>query len=178
MTDNDHNRRTGIRRYRVPAERNCSLKIIAFKNFRLADHVARIVDVNSDGLGIEVEHCLEPGIIYFTESVYGKKYGILVWCKQETSRYRAGIQFISLTKAEEECLQLQIMQPRPGNALHDPEPVIAKMMDTITEEPGRDLTRRNFHPSPDKNASRRMDFMRMLTNLVQRESREHQHKLS
>ena len=177
MTDINHRRRTVIRRYRLPAERNCSLKIVAFKNCKSTDHVARIVDVNSGGLGIDADHCLEQGIVYFRESVYGKKYGIIVWCKQETSQYRAGIQFVSLTKDEEECLQRQIMQPHPGNALHDPDPIIAKMIDHITEEPGGDLMQCIVQASLDKNAPRKMDFMSMAANLVLRIHRENQHKL-
>ena len=125
----------GLKRYSVTLERTCALGVITFKNPRLRDYTARIVNISATGIGIESDQGIEPGIIWFKESVYGKKYGVLIWCKLEGFLYRAGIQFIRLTQAEEECLQRQISK-QPGQAPIDAERGMVKLMDSLKERLG------------------------------------------
>ena len=153
MDDIRHNQRQGLRRYRVTLERTCSFGAIAFKNPQLTDHAARIVDISANGLGIEPEQFIEPGIIWFKESVFGKKHGILVWCKQDGLKFRAGIQFISLTQATEEYLQRQVIKSLPSHALHDPVGIIAKLITSLRSEPGQDHRGRDTIHSPERKSA-------------------------
>ncbi len=98
------------------------------------DHRARIVDLSATGLGVESEHPLNPGLVWFKNSVYGQKCGVLVWCKPSGTRYRAGIQFLTLNYAEEEYLRRQVEESRPCVPLHDPERVVATLMDYIRRD--------------------------------------------
>jgi hypothetical protein len=112
-------------------ERDCSLGVITFHDLMWADHIVKVVDQSVLGLGIESDLPIEPGIIWFKESVYGQKCGVLMWCKQSGVRYRAGIQFISFTLEEERYLrrQLELLQPR--KPLEDPDGVLAALIDSL-----------------------------------------------
>jgi hypothetical protein len=115
-------------------QRDCSLGVITFEKLERTDHRARIVDLSATGLGIESERRIEPGIIWFKDCVYGQKCGVLVWCQQSGSRYRAGIQFISLNQTEEEYLRQQIEGSQQCSPLPDPQRVISTLIDTIRKD--------------------------------------------
>jgi len=123
--------RKRLRRHSVLAKRNCSLGVITFDNLEWTDHCARIVDLSATGLGIESDQPLNPGMIWFKESVCGQKCGILVWCKQSGPRYRAGIQFVTLNQAEEEYVRKQVERSQPCMPLQDPERVVATLVDYL-----------------------------------------------
>ncbi len=126
--------RKRLRRHSVALQRDCSLGVITFDNLEWMDHCARIVDLSATGLGIESERPLEPGIIWFKDCVYGQKYGVLVWCKQSGLGYRAGIQFITLNQAEEECLRKQVEHSQPCGPLQDPERIVATLVDYLRKD--------------------------------------------
>ncbi len=113
----------------VTKELDFSLGVISFHNLVRTDHLTRIVDRSFIGLGVESDHPINPGIVWFRESVYGQKCGILMWCHQIGSRYRCGIEFLSLTLAEEEYFRCQIERAKPGAQIQDPDRVIARLND-------------------------------------------------
>ncbi|MGE5174211.1 MAG: hypothetical protein ACM3MD_10335 [Betaproteobacteria bacterium] len=126
--------RQEVKRHPVTGQRDCSLGVISFKNLEWTDHLAKIVDYSVIGIGIESDQPLQPGIIWFKECVYGQKYGVLVWCKQIGPRYRAGIQFGTLSRAEEDYLRQQVGQVQPHKPVQDPEQIIAKLIDGVRKE--------------------------------------------
>ncbi len=133
-----YNQRKGLKRYSVPLERNCSLGVVTFQNPRARDYFARIVNISATGIGIASEQGIEPGLIWFKESLYGKKYGVLIWCRLEGLLYRGGIQFIHLTQAEDECFQSQLSK-QPGQAPFDPEGDMGMLIASLKERFGREF---------------------------------------
>jgi hypothetical protein len=125
--------RKRLRRHHVAMQRDCSIGVIAFENLNWADCRARIVDQSATGLGIESDHPIEPGFIWFKESVYGQKCGVLVWCKHNGYMYRAGIEFVTLNHAEEKYVQQQVEQSKPCQPLHDPERLVATLIESIKQ---------------------------------------------
>ena len=119
-------------------EQDCRLGVIAFENLVWTEHSVKIIDLSVTGIGIETERQIEPGIIWFKEHVYGQRCGFLVWCNKSGDRYRGGIQFVSLTRADEEYLRRQVNQVQPLEPFQDPNRLLAKMMDGINID--RDLS--------------------------------------
>ncbi len=115
-------------RHPVTPTRDCRLGVISFQDLAWTEHNVTIVDLSVIGLGIEVDHPITPGIIWFMEHVYGQKCGFLVWCKKNGDRYRGGIQFVSLMQAEEQYLRQRLSQLQPDEPFQDPEGVVTRMM--------------------------------------------------
>lgn len=134
MIDGDKQRSIGIQRHRVTRERDCSLGVISFSSLERMDYQAKIVDVSVIGIGIETAQLIQPGIIWFRKCVSGQKYGTLVWCRQAGDAYRAGIQFLSLSREEEEYIRRQIEQGEPNTPVKDPDLIVARLIDDIIRE--------------------------------------------
>ncbi len=130
----DDQRRRRLQRHPVSVHRDCALGVITYDSLNVLDCRARIVDLSATGLGIESERPLDQGLVWFKNSVYGQKCGILIWCKQVGPRYRAGIQFLTLNYAEEEYLRHQVEHSQPCMPLLDPERVVASLMDYIRKD--------------------------------------------
>ncbi len=128
MVEIQDEQRRRLKRHPVTAHRDCSLGVIAFDNLEVKVHRARIVDLSATGIGIESDGPLDPGIIWFKDYVYGQKCGVLVWCRQNGVRYRAGIQFLSLNYTQEDYLRRQVEQSQPSVPLRDPDRVFASLM--------------------------------------------------
>lgn len=124
MSEKRRNQRKEVTWQPVTRELACSLSIISFHNHVRTDHVSRIVDRSIVGIGIETDHPLLPGIVWFRESVYGQKCGVLLWCHETGGRYRCGIQFVSLTRAEEEYFRFQIERVKPYTQIQDPDGIL------------------------------------------------------
>ncbi len=74
-----------------------SMSIVTFDKLERVDVSARALNISMGGMGIVVDHPLEPGFVRFWDKVGKHKTGVLVWCKRmEDNAYRAGIQFIPL----------------------------------------------------------------------------------
>jgi len=124
----------GIPRYCLTMQRDCSLGVIAFNRLEWTNHEARIVDMSVIGIGIETSRLIEPGLIWFKESVSGHRSGVLMWIKQEGPHYRAGIKFVSLSRDEEEYLQEQIKGSGPRSFLADPHNFISAIVESVRKE--------------------------------------------
>jgi hypothetical protein len=57
-----------------------------------------------------------------------------VWCKKSGDRFRSGIQFVSLDRADEEYLRRQVSRVQPREPFQDPDQVLARMMDGINKD--------------------------------------------
>jgi len=134
MAETQYDLRKRLRRNPLTVQLDCSLGVITFENLERTDHRARVVDLSATGIGIESDRPIEPGIIWFKDSVYGQKCGILVWCQNSGFQYRAGIQFINLNQTEEECLRQQIEGSQRCKPLLNPQRVIATLIDSIRKD--------------------------------------------
>jgi hypothetical protein len=85
---------------------------LSFKHRAWSDRVVRVVDISSRGVGVESDGPMEPGLVWFHNSVGDYRSGILVWSRKQDERYRAGIRFLPLT-AEDEW-SLRNWPPCPG----------------------------------------------------------------
>lgn len=127
-------RTNGIQRHRVTRQRECSLGVISFDTLERVDCQAKIVDLSVIGIGIESPQSIPPGIIWFRKCVSGQRCGTLVWCKQIGASYRAGIQFISLSREEEEYINRQLELSRPNEPLPDPDRIMSRLINGIRRE--------------------------------------------
>jgi len=123
-----------IQRQPITVKRDCSLGIIAFKQLTWSDHVARIVDINKQGVGIELGSFVEPGFVWFKDRVWGHRGGLLLWSKPVGATYRAGIKFLSLSPDEEQSLHRNIVQSGVQRPLADPEKVVALLIESLKKE--------------------------------------------
>jgi hypothetical protein len=133
MDEKRRNQRKELIWHPVSSDLNCSLGVISFNNLVRTDYLTKIVNRSIIGIGIETDHLIQPGVIWFKEHVYGQKCGILMWCNQFGSRYRCGIRFVSLTRVEEEYLRYQIEQVNPSKPVQDPDRIIAKLNGCIPQ---------------------------------------------
>ncbi len=134
MTEKRSTQRKEIRRHSVIRERYCSLRAVSFRNLSCMDQSVKIVDLSITGVGVECEKPLEEGIVWFKDSLYGQKCGHLVWQKQNGIRYRAGIEFISLSRFEEEYLREHVEGAEHGKSLHDPDDIISRVIAHLTNQ--------------------------------------------
>jgi hypothetical protein len=109
----------------------------------MSNHVVRIVDISSRGVGVESDEQMEPGLVWFHNSVGDHRGGILLWSRKQGERYRAGIRFLSLT-AENERL-LRFWPPCPGQlrSCNDLEEVISVWL-RAANFPGDPIASGNF----------------------------------
>ncbi len=134
MTERRDIQGQGVKRTPVTRNRECSLGVISCSNLEWTDHQVRLVDLSVLGVGIESEHPIKPGIIWFKECIYGQKCGSLVWCRKIGSQYRAGIQFISFTREQEEHLLKQIERLKSSEPLQDLEGFISALIADIKKD--------------------------------------------
>lgn len=127
MNEKRHNQRKDVQWQPVTRGLDFSLDITSFHNLVRTDHHAILLDRSINGIGIESDHPINPGIVLFRESVYGQKCGVLIWCHQAGNGYLCGIQFLSLTLAEEEFFRYQIERAKPGDQIQDPDRIIAQL---------------------------------------------------
>ncbi len=134
MTDRRNVRVQGVKRTPVTRNRECSLGVISGSTLEWTDHQVKLVDHSVIGVGIESEQPIKPGIIWFKECIYGQKCGSRVWCRKIGSQYRAGIQFISFTREQEELLRKQIERLQGNEPLQDPEGIISTLIAEIKKD--------------------------------------------
>jgi hypothetical protein len=120
-----------VQRYSLATPRSCSLGVITEKNFAWEEHSVRIIDLSVLGIGIESDQQIIPGLVWFKKRVGGHKCGILRWVKLNGPHYRAGIEFIDLSRDTEEYLQKQVKLSQPHQPIPDPEQIIATLIETI-----------------------------------------------
>lgn len=128
--------RTGIRRHPIASLRSYSMGVITSSHLEWKDHLVRIVDLSITGVGIESSEMIPPGFVWFKESVGGHKYGVLTWCKARGDRYRAGINFVTLSRDEKHYVEEQVRQLKPHTPLRDPLQIIAAMIESFKKSRG------------------------------------------
>lgn len=134
MTERREIRQQGVKRTPVIKDRDCALGVISFSNLDWSDYLVKILDHSVIGVGIESDRPIEAGIIWFKEIIYGQRCGSLVWCKQIGPRYRAGIQFLSFSREQEEYLRQQIELSERYKKFQDPQGFIATLIADIKKD--------------------------------------------
>lgn len=108
-------------------KRDCVFGLISFNDLEWSQHLAKVIDVSITGLGIESDKPFKPGLVSFKQCVCGNKFGLVVWCKEHDSGYRAGIEFISLARSEEDYIR-KLVQQLPEGRIEDPKCLIKKLI--------------------------------------------------
>ncbi|HEY6012182.1 MAG TPA: hypothetical protein VIX18_12020 [Nitrospirota bacterium] len=122
------------KRQPIEVHRDCCMGVIGFKELSWKDHVATIVDINKQGVGIELGTRVEPGFVWFKDRVWGHRGGLLLWSNQAGERYRAGIKFLALSAEEERTVQNQIGQPGIHQSLVNPEKIVSSLIESLKKE--------------------------------------------
>jgi len=131
--DKEKQEYTNVQRYILITPRDCSLGVISFKKLEWTNYVVQIVNLSIIGVGIESTQKIEPGLIWFKERVGGYKCGVLKWSKQNGPAYRAGVEFVTLSRDEEEYIQEQLKQSEPHKPIPDPQQLMATLVETISK---------------------------------------------
>lgn len=140
----------------VPEKRDCDMGVITFDQLDWTDYHASIVDINSDGVGIESNSRTEPGFVWFRDPVWGKHSGVLLWSKQVGDIYRSGIRFASLPSDAEAFVKNRVAETTVHEPLKDLEKIVKMMIESIKSDDGlgkRMMVRRdeNGKKSPGQN---------------------------
>ena len=131
MDEKRRTQRKEVILYPASSDLNSSLGVISFNNLVRTDYIVKIVNRGINGIGIETDHPLQPGVVWFKVGIYGQKCGVLMWCNQIGSRYRCGIRFVSVTRVEEEYFRYLIENIKPSNPVRDPDRIITKLNSCI-----------------------------------------------
>jgi len=118
-------------RYPLAIQRDCSLCIITFKDLAWSDHVAYLKDFSANGVGVESEKRIDPGFVWFRDRVGGHRGGVMMWSEQAGYNFRAGIQFLSLSREAEQFVEDQVGLLRAHQPLQQPEAIMSTIMESL-----------------------------------------------
>jgi hypothetical protein len=124
-------------RYPLAVQRDCAMCIITFKDLSWKDQLAFLKDISMNGVGVEADKRIDTGFVWFRDRVGGHRGGVLMWSRQVGYNYRAGIEFVPLSREAEQFVNSQVDLLRDNKPLRDP----GSIMSTIMESMGR--TRKN-----------------------------------
>lgn len=119
-------------RYPLAEQRECEFCLITFKDMAWKDHRVLMRNICSNGIGIESENRIERGFVWFADPVAGYRSGVLLWNRLVGYNYRAGIQFIPLTRDQEDHIEQGVNAVRSHGPLRDPEAIIATIMASMS----------------------------------------------
>ncbi|HAM50773.1 MAG TPA: hypothetical protein DCP92_08795 [Nitrospiraceae bacterium] len=73
-----------------------SVNIFEFKGSRKANLKAVTTDISNMGLGIKIDHPLEPGnVLFFNNEIGGHARGVVKWIVKHEDSYNAGIEWFN-----------------------------------------------------------------------------------
>lgn len=121
-------------RYPLAVQRDCRLCLITFKDLAWTDYHAQLKDISRDGIGIESGQPIDRGFVWFRDRVGGYRGGVLMWSRREGPSFRAGIQFVPLSQAQEQYVQEEVAMVRGHAPLRNPEAIIATIMDSLAKK--------------------------------------------
>jgi hypothetical protein len=120
-----------VSRYPLAVHRDCAMCIITFKDLSWKDQLAFLKDLSMNGVGVESEKRIDPGFVWFHDRVGGYRGGVMMWSRQVGYHYRAGIEFVPLSREAEQFIQDQVGLLRAHQRLRDPEAVISTIMQSL-----------------------------------------------
>ena len=134
--------------------------------------IAHVIDLSRYGMGIESDQPLEPGFVWFKDRIGGFKGGLLVWGRQREGKYRAGVKFVPLSRDKELLVQEQIAMMRPNQPIHNPEVIIATILESMTRSETEDQVTPDRPPqdlkalrSPEE-SSKEQDLIAQLRDML------------
>lgn len=116
------------------------MSVISFKRMDWTDLVAKVVDMNPLGVGIEAGSRIDPGFVWFSEKVDGHQGGLLMWSKERDGRYRGGVRLVPVTPDEAKNIQEQISKPGPRK---DPMVIADTIFDSLKKSGGGSIVQTN-----------------------------------
>ena len=119
-------------RYPLAEQKEYGLCVITFKDLAWKDHRAILKDISPGGVGIESNAQVDRGFVWFNKTVGGHRSGILLWNRLVGYNYRAGIQFVSLTRDQERSIGECVETVRAHQPLRDPEQIIATILTSLS----------------------------------------------
>ena len=122
-------------RYPLAMQRDCAMCIITFKDLSWKDQLAFLKDISTNGVGVESEKRIDTGFVWFLERVGGHRGGVMMWSRQVGYSYRAGIQFIPLSREEEKFVNGQVSLLRSEQPLGDPAAIMSMIMESMERKP-------------------------------------------
>lgn len=118
-------------RYPLAVQRDCAMCVITFKDMAWKDHLAYLKDISANGVGIESEKRIDPGFVWFRDRVGGHRGGVLLWSGRVGYNFRAGIQFLSLSREAEQFVHNEVELLRTHQPLRDPEAIMLTIMESL-----------------------------------------------
>jgi hypothetical protein len=117
-----------MQRRPVTEKQDRSMSVISFKQLDWTDLIVNITDISPQGAGIEGERRIDPGFVWFPDTIDGRKGGLLMWSKQHGTKYRGGVRFVSISPVDEESVQEKIAGSGP---MKDPAIVIETILESL-----------------------------------------------
>jgi hypothetical protein len=105
--------------------------VITFKDLSWKDQFAFLKDISTNGVGVESEQRMDPGFVWFRERVGGHRGGVLMWGKQVGYNYRAGIEFVPLSREAEQFVHSQVGLLRAHQSLNKPEAIMTTILESL-----------------------------------------------
>ncbi len=129
---------------RVPVaySRPCWMNVINFKRMTSKDLIVKVVDVSPLGVGIEASHKVEPGFVWFSEKINGRRGGLLMWSRKVDNVYRGGIKFVFLSEEKERMIEEVFAEDGP---LKDPLSVAQTMLESLKKSSGSCIVQTESH---------------------------------
>ncbi len=119
-------------RYPLAVRRDCTFAVITFKDLVWKDHLAQLLDISSGGIGLASEGSMDRGFVWFRDRVAGNRGGVLLWSRPHGRSYRAGIQFVPLSRDQESYLRDEFAMVREGRSLRDPRAMLATITGSLS----------------------------------------------
>ena len=98
--------------------------IITFKDLAWKEHVALLNNISMNDVGVEAEKRIDTGFVCFRDRGGGHRGGVLIWSRQVSYNYRAGIQFVPLSRDAEEVVNGKVSLLRDHKPLLDATAII------------------------------------------------------
>jgi hypothetical protein len=129
---NERNELRKVTRYPLAVHRDCAMCVITFKDLSWKDQFAYLKDISTSGVGVESEKRMDPGFVWFRDRVGGHLGGVLMWGKQVGYNYRAGIEFVPLSREAEQFVHGQVGLLRARQPLPNPEAVMTTIIESLS----------------------------------------------
>jgi hypothetical protein len=113
---------------------DCVLGLISFKHLEWKDHLAHVVDISRNGVGIESRGEMEPGFVWFRDRLGGHWSGVLLWSRMQDGKCRGGIKFVPLSAEQVKYLREQLPDFPPHRPVRNPSVIVNTIIESLKKE--------------------------------------------
>jgi hypothetical protein len=114
------------------------MSLVSFKRLDWSDLIAKVVDTSPLGVGIEAGRKIDPGFVWFSESIDGHQGGLLMWSRQHDSKYRGGIRLVPVTPDEAKSIQEHISK---AGQMKDPIVIVDTILESLKKSGGGSIVK-------------------------------------